>query len=352
MKKIKILLILTFFCLAFISLFTCYDCVAKGVTSGLYLCVNVVIPALFPFLCLTSCFAFSGVINVFANRLERISKKFFNASGYFIPVFLISLVSGYPVGASNAQTLYKCGRISIQERNNIALVSCSAGPGFVLIATGVAILGSYECGVVLLACHLLASITVAVVVSRFFKYTYFFKPTKNKIQIGDALVLGIASSTSSIISICAYTVIFSAVVNVLSGFLHNSVIFLPVVALLEVTNAVNALNHAGASLPLISATIGFGGFSVIFQISSVLKNDRPPIFNIILIRLFHAVLSALFCMLALEFFDITIPVYKGVLTAKKHFNDDFLFSFSLLGLLVVFLSFFNKLIKREKFNFI
>ncbi len=352
MKKFKVILILIVFVLSFISLFTCYDCVAKGVTSGLYLCSDVVIPSLFPVLCITSCFANSGVINIFACRLEKISKKLFNVSGYFIPVFLLSLVSGYPVGASLSQTLYKNGRISLHERNNIACVSCSAGPGFILLATGVALLHSYECGIVLLVCHLLASVTVVVIISRFFRYTYFFESKKNNICLGDALVMGVSSATSSILSICAYTVIFSAVVNVLSGFLKNTVFYLPIVSLLEVTNAVYALSNESVPLPVIAAVLGFGGFSVIFQISSVLGNDRPPISNIIVIRLLHSVVSFIFCSIVLNFFDITVPVSNAVLTAEKYSSGNFLFSFSLILLLVVFLGFFSKLIKREKFEFI
>ena len=352
MKRFKTLLILTVFVLLFISLFTCYDCVAKGVTSGLYLCADVVIPSLFPVLCITSCFSYSGVINVFAKKLEKVSKKLFNTSGYFLPVFLLSLVSGYPVGASISQSLYKDGRISLYDRNNIACVSCSAGPGFVLLATGVAILHSFECGVVLLVCHLLASITVAVIISRFFKYTYFFESKNDKVCIGDALVMGVGASTSSIISICAYTVIFSAIINLLSAFLRETVIYLPLVSMLEVTNAVYSLASENVYLPFISAVLGFGGFSVIFQISSMLGNDRPPISRIIFIRLIHSFISFIYCSIAMKVFEITVPVAIVSDPVIKYSSDNFLFSFSLLILLIVFLGFFNKLIKKENFSFI
>ena len=89
MKRFKTLIILSVFIFFFFSLFTCYDCVAKGITSGLYLCADVVIPSLFPTLCLTSFLSYSGVINVFAKRLERITKRLFNMSGYFFSFFIL-----------------------------------------------------------------------------------------------------------------------------------------------------------------------------------------------------------------------------------------------------------------------
>lgn len=352
MKRFKTLIILSVFIFFFFSLFTCYDCVAKGITSGLYLCADVVIPSLFPTLCLTSFLSYSGVINVFAKRLERITKRLFNMSGYFLPVFILSLISGYPVGAAVSQSLYKEKRISLYERNNIACVSCSAGPGFVLLATGVSILHSFECGLVLLICHIFSSITVAVVVSRFFRYTYFFDNSKSSVLFGDALVLGVGSAANSIISICAYTVIFSAVVSLLSSYLKGSVLYLPVISMLEVTNAVYALSEKTSYLPFFAAVLGFGGFSVIFQISSMLGNDRPPISRIIFIRLFHSLVSAFACSIVIKFLDISVPASNSYENIIEYSSGNFLFSFSLIILLIVFLGFFNKLINKESFNYI
>lgn len=348
MKKFKIILVLSVFILSLISLFVCYDCVAKGVTSGLILCSDVVIPSLFPILCITSSFANSGVITFFSKYFEKISKKLFNLSGYFVPVFLLSLVSGYPVGAALSNTLYNNGKISLSERNNIASVSCSAGPGFILLAVGVSLLKSYEAGVILLIVHITASIAVAFIVSRFFKYDCFASKNNSNICIGDALVKGIGSAAGSIISICAYTVLFSAVVNVISKYLRFSVFYLPLVSVLEVTNAVYALSNAKVPLAFISAAVGFGGFSVIFQISSVLGNNRPPISEIITIRLLHSFLSFVFCSILIEFYDYSLPVVKTSETFFIPSSKNFLFSFSLILLAIVFFSFYYR--RYEKRN--
>ncbi len=348
MKKLKIATNFIIFTLSFLSLFICYDCVAKGVTSGLYLCADVIIPSLFPTLCVTSFFANSGVISTLSKHCHKFCKKVFNMSGYFLPVFLISLVSSYPVGATLSNQLYENKKISLDERNNMSTVCCSAGPAFITLAVGVGILHSFSCGILLLVCHILSSITVAIIISRFFKFNYFFnKNAEEDYSIGDALVLGINNACSSIISICGYTILFSAVVTVISKYLRFSSFFLPIVAMLEVTNAVYTVASQNLSLAIISAVLGFGGFSVIFQISSLLKNNRPPLSNIIIARLFHSLLSFIYCSISLKFVDISIPVLKNITPVFSFTSENFFFSVALIMLLVVFLCYCNKFLKQE-----
>lgn len=351
MKKFKLILIIIVFIFSFISLFTCYDCIAKGVTSGLYLCVDVVIPALFPVLCVTSCFANSGVIGVIAKYSEKISKILFKSNGYFLPIFLLSLVSGYPVGASLSNQIYKNGKITIYERNKIALVSCSGGPGFLLLAVGVGIFGSYNIGLILLITHITTSILVGIIVSRFYKCSNKSFSYHNNIFIGDALVKGVGSACNCIISICAYTVLFSAVVNVVSKYLRFSFLYKPIVSVLEVTNAVYALADSDVALPIVSAVVGFGGLSVIFQISSALENYRPPIFKIILVRVFHSALSYFICNIVMNFFEVSKPVFKSNSTIMVANYKNTAFSCLLLILAIVFFAFFYKRKEKTKISY-
>lgn len=351
MKNFKVALITTVFVLSFISLFTCYDCIAKGVTSGLYLCADVIIPSLFPLMCITMCFANSGVIGVIANHTKNISKFLFKSNGYFLPIFILSLVCGYPVGACLSNQIYKNGKITIYERNKIALVSCSAGVGFLVLAVGVGILGSFDIGLILLITHISASILVAIIVSRFYKYENINFSYKNNVFISDALVKGVGSASSSIISICAYTVLFSAVVNVVSKYLRFSKIYKPVISVLEVTNAVYALADNGESLPVIAAVIGFGGLSVIFQISSALENQRPEILKIILVRTLHSSLSYFICNIVLKFFKIPKLVFKSNTTIMVTNYKSLAFSISLFVLAVVFFSYVYKRNEKQKISY-
>ena len=342
-KRVKITLVFLVFLIGFLTVFSCYNCVLKGVSSGIRLCGSVIIPSLFPVLCLTSFLTFSGVLEAFSIRLDSISQKCFHLSGYFIPIFLISMVSGYPVGAAVANSVFENNRISVKELNKIALVSCSAGPGFVLLAVGVNIFNSFEIGEILFFSNLIACVFTAFFVTR------FYKKTKEKarfccssIVISDIVVFSVSSATSAIISICAFTIIFSAIVNVLTLFCKNKVAFLASVGILEVTNGVFEAANAKVALPFVCAIIGFGGLSVIFQISALLKCNRPPIIKIIATRAFCAILSFVFCLLGCKIFNVSTPVVKQLNVALKTTSQNYCFSVALILLVVVFLNFLQK----------
>ena len=91
---------------------------------------------------------------------------------------------------------------------------------------------------------------------------------------------------------------------------------------------------------------GFGGFSIIFQVLSCLKHNPLSMSKVVLVRVLHAVLSYIYCEIALKFVDINIPVINNATPVLKTTSSNFLFSISLMFLLVVFLSFLNKSIEN------
>ena len=342
-KRVKITLVFIIFLICLMTIFACHDCVLKGISSGLYLCGSVIIPSLFPMLCLTSFLALSGILEVFSCKLDRFSRKFFHLSGYYIPIFIISMISGYPVGASIANSVFEKGGISVSERNRIASVSCSSGPAFILLAVGVNMFNSYKIGEILLFSNLLACIFTALIATKFFKRSNekaIF--TAHSPALSDCAVFAVSNATSSIISISAFTIIFSAIVNVLTLLCKNKIALLSAVSILEVTNGVFELANEKVALPFVCAVIGFGGISVIFQISAVLKNDRPPILKIIAVRFLCAVLSFIFCFIACKVFKITTPVLTSFNVYLKTTSQNYYFSVALIFLSVVFLFFLQK----------
>lgn len=339
MKKIiKLLVVSIVFLICLSGIFICYNCVLKGVTNGLYLCANVVIPSLFPMLCLTGFLSESAVLQALAKRLDGFSVKYFNLSGYFLPVFILSLISGYPVGAATANTLFENKKITGNERNKISLISCSAGPAFILLAVGVNMYNSYKIGIILLVSNTISCILTALIVTRFYNScdTFALYDSNNPI-ISDCIVFSVKNATASIISISAFTVIFSAIITVLSSN-SNSFVYYIAVSLLEVTNASLTLVEKGFSLPFVSAVIGFGGLSVIFQISAILKTQRPPLLKIIALRLLNGVISCLICRILCHFFNISVPTLKNCNTYLKITNGNISFAVCLLLLCVVFLA--------------
>ena len=347
MKKTKILFFSFVFVLLFVSVLCFGESVKSAVATSLQICASVLIPSIFPITCISCVAEQSGILSYLAKVSSPFCQSLFKVSGYFVPVFLISLVSGYPVGATLCASLYEKGQISLSERNSFALVCCSAGPGFVLLAVGVNLYSSYAVGQILLISHILATIVCA-----FFGLLFFGKnktePTQVRcyFDICDGVVCGVAKAILSTFSICGYTVLFFVILNLCKQLLGKSFVFVAISSVLEVTSAVVTL-YKSVPVYIISAIIGFGGFSVIFQIFSALKNNRPKLLKFVAVRTIHGCVSGLFCFVLLKLIPIAIPVSELKQVDMQLCTKNIYFSTSLVFLLLVFLNFFYKQ-KREK----
>ena len=83
----------------------------NGITNGLLLCGNVIIPSLFPFTVFSQ-LAYNTLCEVNSKRTDFAFLKVFrlNFSGFLI--LLMSLIGGYPVGAKLISKAYDNGKIS------------------------------------------------------------------------------------------------------------------------------------------------------------------------------------------------------------------------------------------------
>lgn len=100
----------------------------KATWDGVQLCLQTLIPSLFPFLILssvlTSCLSgMSGRIFVPIERLMRIPSGFGS-------LFLIGLLGGYPVGARSVRQAYDAGQVDKTNACRMLSFCNNAGPSF------------------------------------------------------------------------------------------------------------------------------------------------------------------------------------------------------------------------------
>lgn len=101
----------------------------QGAKDGLALCLNTVIPSLFPF------FVFSAIINTvligksprFIRPLGRLCGLPFGAES----ILLLGLVGGYPVGAQTIMEAYKQGAVPASTARRMLGFCNNAGPAFI-----------------------------------------------------------------------------------------------------------------------------------------------------------------------------------------------------------------------------
>ena len=115
---------------------------ADGVRAGLSLCVQSVIPALFPFLVLSPMLVCS--IQVMLGRLcgGRLNER----RSALLSAFVIGMTAGFPIGAVTLVSLCKQGVIAKADAERFLGVCTGASPAFLIGYFGRALWGSARLG--------------------------------------------------------------------------------------------------------------------------------------------------------------------------------------------------------------
>jgi len=212
-KFLLIKLVLLIF-LSFILIFY-GKVVASGALKGLYLCGQVLIPSLFPFMVLSTFVVKSGLSDVVSKYCGKFSVLFFGVSKQCTATILLSLIGGFPVGAKGISALYESKKISDVEAEKLSYSLVCAGPGFLLIFVGTTLLNSIDAGICLYASQILSVFIMGIICKISFKKQIFNSVTElnTNENTSDALINSVRSATYSIIEMCGIVVIFSAVIS-------------------------------------------------------------------------------------------------------------------------------------------
>ena len=97
-------------CLALLSVMTALVIFpqqsVKAGGDGVKLCLNVIIPSLFPFFVISSLVIELGIAAKLGRFIEPIMSKLFRVNGACSAAFVLGFIGGYPVGAITAITLF------------------------------------------------------------------------------------------------------------------------------------------------------------------------------------------------------------------------------------------------------
>ncbi len=270
------------------------DGVREGIRQGLLLCVDSVIPSLFIFTAVAMFLSYSGAADIIGKLISPVTRFIFGLTGAGAVNFLLSTVSGYPVGARLIDTQFVNGTLSRAKALKAITFSVNAGPAFIVIAVGKGMLGSASDGQRLLCAHLLATFILALTV-RFLPDRIFSVDCRQSASLhspptvataSEAFVLSVSNAAETMLNISAFVVFFSGVGGMLETVWHNNIIR----SLLEVTVGVQQCTRS--QLPFVAFLLGFGGVSVIFQVRAAARHVAPPLWLIVLSRLLHGTISA------------------------------------------------------------
>ena len=293
------------------------------------LCIETILPSLFPFLVLSNFFIGMGYVRDLGRLFARPMRWLFNLGGACAGPFLLGILGGYPVGAKSALALYESGQCSKAECERLLAFCNNSGPAFIFGVVGAGIFASSAAAALLYGTHVLAAVTVGILF-RFYKRREALSPSRaegkvrNKPRFSRIFTSSVTQALASVGNISAFVIFFAvvlgllsscgllpAVVNALHAFLSplsasRSGIEKISMGFLEMTAGLGGLSGAAGSmgdrLCMAAFILGWAGVSVHCQVLSFLSDSglslKPYFFG----KLLHGVLSAVYTRLFLGIF--------------------------------------------------
>ena len=237
--------------------------------EGIMLCLQTVIPSLFPFIWLSSSLtnSLSGIKFKFLQPLSRLCGLPQSAEGYF----LVGILGGYPTGAACIAKGYTDGQLSRNDAENLLSFCSNAGPAF-LFGMAAPLFSSPYIPWILWSVHIFTAILTGALLSN-----NRSDPTSHQHVASNTPPASLQHTLFVMASICGWVVLF----RVMIGFCEKWFLWLFPVELKCIFSGLLELSNGCCNLStvpleadrflILSSILAFGGICVTMQTYSVIK---------------------------------------------------------------------------------
>lgn len=254
--------------------------------AGLKVWATIVLPSLFVFFILTKLFmSLKSSLKLFG-FLDKFFYKLFKVKRTGSYIFIMSIMSGYPIGAKLISEFYLDGTITQTEAKRLISFCSTSGPMFVLGSVAVGMFNGYKIGVVILISHLLSSFLNGLLYrnigNKFPEIDTKNPPktneTKSKKTLNDIMydtiisvlmVGGYITLSFTLLEFITTLPFFSNIIDFFNTTLHLNFFEQVIKGVVELTNGCVSLLDIDMSKQLLStlltAMISFGGLSIHLQ---------------------------------------------------------------------------------------
>ena len=283
-----------------------------AVMDGIRLWAAAVLPALFPYLVITSLISALKITGKITAALSPITERLFNVNGAAGYALFISLMSGYPVGAETVADLKNANLIGKAESQRAAALCSSSSPVFLIASVGNLTFNNPFFGLCLYLTHIISVFAVGFIFSFYKRGEKPLKTPPLTLSKSDNILFdGVFSAVSSVLLVGGIITMFYLLTEMLTGlgamkilngffglFTDNTAISDGLSnGLFECTRGLKIIAGGGISLftlPVSAAICGFGGISVIAQSVAYLNKAKIKTAPFLLSKTLAAVLN--FCI--------------------------------------------------------
>lgn len=293
---------------------------AQHVKHGLKLCVNTVIPTLFPFLVLSELLVKSSG-SLLKGLFSRPMRLLFGVSGAGSFALALGAICGFPVGARTAVGAYDNGLMTKRETERVLAFCSYPSPAFMISTVGATLWRDRTLGILMYVSVLLSGVIYGIV-------SAFFPVRKDRAELGGRipkaepndnsdgtpliaiLPNAVTSAALATLGICAFVTFFSCAVgllsHLLSSFLGGALSQALICSVLELTAgaaATTAVHPKKLGLLLCTAAASWSGLSVHLQVAAICaasSRPHPSVRRYITAKVIQTPLAALLMLVALS----------------------------------------------------
>lgn len=286
--------------------------------NGIMVWATNILPALFPFFFFTKLLGELGLITHISSYVAPITKKLFNTSGISGYVYLMSILSGYPVGAKLTSDLYEKKYIDLGQAHRIITFTSTSGPLFILGTVAVGMFSNKALGYTILLSHFIGALLNGLLYRNYMfsttnSPTQKLENTPSKNMLEDCML----SSIKSILIVGGYISIFFMLITIINNFnlfepicsvltkiipnLSKNTLNSILNGIIELTRGCLDLSHCGLTIKtnaiILSGLISFGGVSINLQALTFLKKMNINLKFYFFQKLTHSLITMILAFL-------------------------------------------------------
>ncbi|MCI7766770.1 MAG: hypothetical protein MSJ26_02155 [Oscillospiraceae bacterium] len=263
---------------------------AKECAKAAALCISVLIPSLFAFTAASKLLISTETYKLLGRPFSLFSRYVLRMPEEFFPVFLISQLAGYPIGAALISEMRGSGRLTREMAEELLCFCIAPGPAYIMAVASAAAPKSSEAWISVMLGVTGANLAAALVTAPFRKI-----PEKSCERISPRLTAeditaAACSASESMTMICAMVLLMAALMGIFTkaGLLSGLSMLISRLtgappaqvypfarSFFEISNLCGVFGDSTAILPLSAAFLSFGGLCVHMQISAVCKGFSP-----------------------------------------------------------------------------
>lgn len=262
-----------------------------------------VLPSVLVFVFLTKVLTSLGSLEKASKIFSKPMRALYGAPQSSSYVFMMSVLSGYPVGSKMIADLYESDKITRTDAFRMSAFCSNSGPMFIIGAVGAGMFGDARIGYIIFASHLLSALLNGLIYRKI-KVKDLPRNGTEKRQNVD-LAQMVLDSALSLISVGTIIAIFFVVIASLGPILS---LFPPPVAalcsgLIEITKGSQMFGALGGKMAVVLASfvITFGGISTILQSLTMLNKIKMPAWLFALEKLTQALLAGIISLILVQF---------------------------------------------------